>query len=248
MITFVWGNALWHLIVQSDGITKCVLGILLLFSVASWTVFLYKLILLNIKKRHLRRILMHMKTVTNIDELREMVVKYSHTVPGYFLASSISFLKSILQTQKQKTTLNEQEFALFQDHVDQILEETMHGENAYMAILFGSAQVSPLLGLFGTVWGLIHAFIEISQQQTADIATIAPGIAEALITTLVGLMVAIPSLLMYVYLSSNIRSLEHYYAMICDRLNILVRKFLVKQEAFDGTTFTKPADETSIQY
>ena len=68
-----------------------------------------------------------------------------------------------------------------------------------------SAAVSPLLGLFGTVWGLVHAFVRIGELQTADIATVAPGIAEALITTLAGLMVAIPALVMYHYVANKIR-------------------------------------------
>ena len=75
----------------------------------------------------------------------------------------------------------------------------LHDE-AYVPILSSCAAVAPLLGLFGTVWGLIHAFLQISQTQVADLATVAPGISEALITTLAGLMVAIPALIMYNYL------------------------------------------------
>ena len=63
-----------------------------------------------------------------------------------------------------------------------------------MGILATAAGVSPLLGLLGTVWGIIYAFINIGQQGSASIDTVAPGVAEALITTLVGLSVAIPAL------------------------------------------------------
>ena len=81
----------------------------------------------------------------------------------------------------------------------------MRTEESYLPFLFTSASVSPLLGLFGTVWGLVHAFIRISEKQSADITTVAPGIAEALITTLAGLLVAVPALVMYHYLIAQIR-------------------------------------------
>ena len=66
-----------------------------------------------------------------------------------------------------------------------------------------------MIGLFGTVWGLMHSFMSIAQKHTADIVTVAPGIAEALLTTLAGLMVAIPALIMYHYLTHRVRLLEH---------------------------------------
>ena len=61
---------------------------------------------------------------------------------------------------------------------------------------------------FGTVWGLIHAFMGIAQQKSADISAVAPGIAEALITTLGGLIIAIPALVMFNYLTSEVRKLK----------------------------------------
>jgi biopolymer transport protein TolQ len=87
-----------------------------------------------------------------------------------------------------------------------------------------SAGVSPLLGLFGTVWGLIHAFVRISEKQSADIATVAPGIAEALITTLAGLMIAIPSLMMFSYLTTQLKSIEHRLIGVADRFSLILQK------------------------
>jgi len=80
------------------------------------------------------------------------------------------------------------------------------------------------LGLFGTVWGLVHAFIRISEKQSADITTVAPGIAEALITTLAGLLVAIPALVMYHYLMSEIRTIERQLFILADKFSFIVQK------------------------
>jgi biopolymer transport protein TolQ len=99
----------------------------------------------------------------------------------------------------------------------------LHNEE-YLAVLSSSAAVAPLLGLFGTVWGLIHAFIRISETQVADIATIAPGIAEALITTLAGLLVAIPALVMFNYLHTKTRALEQQLITLADRITFIFQQ------------------------
>ena len=74
---------------------------------------------------------------------------------------------------------------LVSNNMDRILDDMIGNEESYLPVLSTSAAISPLLGLFGTVWGLIHSFISISQRGSADIVTVAPGIAEALITTLI---------------------------------------------------------------
>ena len=84
-----------------------------------------------------------------------------------------------------------------QRYLAQTVDVVMAHEESYVSLLATSAAIAPLLGLFGTVWGLVHAFMSIHELQSADIATVAPGIAEALITTLVGLMLAIPALVMF---------------------------------------------------
>ncbi len=83
-----------------------------------------------------------------------------------------------------------------------------------------------MLGLFGTVWGLVHAFVSISQKQSADIATVAPGIAEALITTLAGLMVAIPALVMFVYLNTMVKDIEQKSMNLADRFILIAHRLM----------------------
>ena len=97
----------------------------------------------------------------------------------------------------------------------------------YLPILGTSAAASPLVGLFGTVWGLIHAFVNISQEKSADIAVVAPGIAEALTTTLAGLIVAIPAMIAFNYFSNELRKQEQQLSHLTDRyLSILKQTYL----------------------
>ena len=70
-----------------------------------------------------------------------------------------------------------------------------------MGVLATTASISPLIGLLGTVWGIMYSFINISSQKAASIDVVAPGIAEALITTLAGLIVAIPAMIGHNFLT-----------------------------------------------
>jgi biopolymer transport protein TolQ len=95
-----------------------------------------------------------------------------------------------------------------------------------VSFLATTASVSPFVGLFGTVWGIMNAFGEIGRMQSASLAVVAPGISEALITTAMGLVAAIPAAVFYNFYNSRIRVLG---AMMDDFalefLNIVERNF-----------------------
>jgi biopolymer transport protein TolQ len=77
-----------------------------------------------------------------------------------------------------------------------------------LSFLASTASVSPFIGLFGTVWGIMNAFGEIGRQGSANLAIVAPGISEALITTAAGLFAAIPAALFFNYFSERVRALS----------------------------------------
>ncbi|MEO5761015.1 MAG: MotA/TolQ/ExbB proton channel family protein [Vicinamibacteria bacterium] len=77
-----------------------------------------------------------------------------------------------------------------------------------LSFLASTASVSPFIGLFGTVWGIMNAFGEIGRQGSASLAIVAPGISEALITTAAGLFAAIPAALFFNYFSDRVRALS----------------------------------------
>jgi biopolymer transport protein TolQ len=94
-----------------------------------------------------------------------------------------------------------------------------------MGLLATAASVSPLLGLLGTVWGVMYSFISIGERGTATIATVAPGIAEALMATIGGLLVAIPAMAGHHLLSGYInQSLDRL-----DRINEFALSLFTKE-------------------
>ena len=228
------GNALWLLVMQSDFITKFILFLLLCMSIICWTIFLYKVILLRLKNRQLSMMLQRLREVQTFEEMRMVASAMIDTLPGYFLKRNLIVLKSILEHDAAKTHLTQQEFSYLRQQLEETLEDLMRTEESYLPFLFTSAAVSPLLGLFGTVWGLVHAFVRISEKQSADITTVAPGLAEALITTLAGLLVAIPALVMYHFLIAQVRVVEHELYKVADKFHWIIQKFFVQRKELRG--------------
>jgi len=86
--------------------------------------------------------------------------------------------------------------------------------------------ISPYVGLFGTVWGIMTAFIAIGNVKQATLASVAPGIAEALIATAVGLFAAIPAVVAYNFFSSRLERLENRYATFAEEMTGIIDRGL----------------------
>lgn len=214
MTNTVSTNPLFQLLAQSDGMTFFILGSLLLMSIICWTVFLYKLFLTITKQKQLRNALYILREAQNYDQFVSSSQLIYQALPSYFLKKNLTVVKSL---QATKTNLSEKDLSTVQLNIEQTLDDIVHKEESYLPILFSCASVAPLLGLFGTVWGLVHSFIRIAQKQSADIVTVAPGIAEALITTLAGLIVAVPALMMYHFLSTKVRQTERLLLQVAEK-------------------------------
>ncbi|MCL4361050.1 MotA/TolQ/ExbB proton channel family protein [Candidatus Dependentiae bacterium] len=213
-------NALMQLILASDYVSKFVLIVLFLMSIASWAIAFYKLLSLKKKKREITNAETILNRVISFEDLARESANLNNSMPGKILSYYLQSLKSVLQLGNG---LSEKDFEYLQITIDQHIADVIHTEESYLNFLSTSAAVSPLLGLFGTIWGLIHSFVSISALKSADIATVAPGIAEALITTLAGLIVAIPSLILFHYINSQIRDLEHRLLMFISKIEMIVR-------------------------
>lgn len=219
MNEFAGNNIIWSLIVQSDLITKGVMLVLLFMSIICWAIALYKLILLRIKKHQCDMVLEEIKRSNNLSEMLLIAQEHKKTLPGYVLVQLLSYAKQAKEHHAVE---------LFSLQADSVLDDVMYHEEAYTSVLSISASISTLLGLFGTVWGLIHAFVRISEKQSADIVAVAPGISEALITTIAGLFVAIPALIFAQYITIRMKDLEYALMTMTDKVHALVRLSIIR--------------------
>lgn len=222
MLNFV-GNSLWYLVAQSDLLSKFILLVLFAMSVLCWTIFIGKLILLQIQNRHIKRVHDMLHTARSIDDLTTIGAHTSNTIGGAFITQTMTTLATLRTAQPTQMARH---WEVMQYHIGQTADSLIAKEESLLPILSTCAAVAPLLGLLGTVWGLIHAFVRISEKQSADIAAVAPGIAEALITTLAGLLVAIPALVMYNYLLMRVRFIENQIDTLADRIAFIVQQVL----------------------
>ncbi len=223
--------ALVHLIAQADALSKLTLLTLTSMSIVCWGITLYKLVLLRVKKNQLRKTYSALSSITSLDGLLKLGASVQDSAGGHVIAHALTMLKSLLTTQYgTKNILSEHDMRLMQASLEHVLDDIHSQEEEYIPVLKVSAEVAPLIGLFGTVWGLIHSFIRISHQQSADIVTVAPGISEALITTLMGLIVAIPALVMFNYLRLKIQELDRQLFALAERIEWLIIRNLGREE------------------
>lgn len=211
------GNALWSMIAQSDAITVVVLLVLLGMSILCWSLFIYKYLIIRKNYQDCAAAYAKLQFVKSIEELSLIGTQYTGSPVGSLLRSIVQTAKELLSAHDGLPVLTQEKWHMIQLAAEQKIQSLVHAQEAYLPVLSTSAAVATLFGLFGTVWGIIHAFLGISQHHSADIATVAPGIAEALITTLGGLIVAIPALIMYNYLASRVNGIEHALSSVADR-------------------------------
>lgn len=141
---------------------------------------------------------------------------FADAMEAYWRAASIGKEKGV---DSQRSRLEHTENALQRA----LARQTLRYE-ASMIFLATIVTGAPFLGLLGTVWGVMEAFSAVSVQQTASIQTLAPGVSAALLTTIAGLVVAIPSLFGYNFLLANSRRLiteiENYASALADRIEL----------------------------
>lgn len=233
-------SSMWGLVFQSDLMTKVVLVCLFITSVFCWAVALYKIILFRIKKQQCKKVTHALKNVTQFDDLFQVTKMYSKTLPGYFLTRILGNIKELLLLQDGAHSQYAQDKGLefLQMQTDSLVDELLYQEESYTSILSASAAAAPLLGLFGTVWGLVHAFMAISVKQSADIAAVAPGIAEALITTVAGLLVAVPALILFHFVATQVKRIEYDLMVLADK-SLQIARSLVLQKNNMATSQSK---------
>ncbi len=201
------------LIADSSWLSKLVLLILVLFSIASWGVILYKLWTLNRAERQSSAFLGVFRQSSKFSEV-QAVCKNLNDSPlvGIFQAGYAELNAQLRQgggTQSPATparatlkSLAALDRALLRASTVEInkLEDRV-------TFLATTASITPYIGLFGTVWGIMAAFVGIGASGSTSLDVVAPGIAEALIATAAGLFAAIPAVYFYNHLTSRVKLL-----------------------------------------
>jgi biopolymer transport protein ExbB/TolQ len=189
---------------------KIIIGILVLFSILAWSVMTYKAIQMRRAKKLNQFFTAEFKTQRTVLDMFDRRIQ-AEGCPLFMLyqAGSVELdarLKSAAgEARKRNVSMKSME------HVKRGLENAVAQESlkleSGLILLAIAVSGAPFLGLLGTVWGVMSTFGHIAQQGSATMAAMAPGVAAALITTVAGLLVAIPSMFGYNWLVHNLRVL-----------------------------------------
>lgn len=179
-----------QLILQAGYVVKAVLLILLLFSIISWTIIFHKWRHFSSADKETHDFLRVYDTTQTPKDLFSSSKK--------FAMSPLAKLFRAVYSEKTYTERNELERMLKRYSTLEAVKL-----ERYLNFLATTGSTTPFIGLFGTVWGIMNAFRGIGAAGSASLAVVAPGIAEALITTAVGLVAAIPAVIAYNYYLSR---------------------------------------------
>ena len=211
-------NAL-NLVLQAGIVAKGVLAILLLFSLASWAIIFLKLRMLGRVDRQDQRFLKQFRDSKNLATTYEESRKLQQSTLAALYREGYRELSQGLKGNPgppAAPSVSEPAARVPDVPADDLLarlaRSVRHASLREISILEGSlmflattGNITPFIGLFGTVWGIMDAFHGIGMTGSANLGAVAPGIAEALITTAAGLAVAIPGVIAYNYFLNRIK-------------------------------------------
>jgi biopolymer transport protein ExbB len=196
----------WGMFMQADWVVKAVMIGLAFASVVTWTVWLAKSLELAAAKRRTRLVL---RTLQVAGSLEDAVGANAHQRGA---------AAALVQAADHELTLSSGLDAPgIKERIESVFERIQHaaaraaGRGTGLLATIGAT--APFVGLFGTVWGIMNSFIGISKAQTTNLAVVAPGIAEALLATAIGLAAAIPAVVIYNHFTRLIAS---YRALLGD--------------------------------
>ena len=190
----------WSMFLAADIIVKAVMIGLAFASLVTWTVFIAKTIELSAAQRNLRAALVKVSEVRSLAEAQ------------FALGRKQSVLSSLLEAALREARLSAgiSSDSGIKERAASSFAEIVRAEarriRIGMGLLATIGATSPFVGLFGTVWGIMNSFIGISKSQTTNLAVVAPGIAEALLATAIGLVAAIPAVIIYNHFARGTKS------------------------------------------
>ncbi|MBL4618732.1 MAG: protein TolQ [Alphaproteobacteria bacterium] len=197
--------SLWALFLDADPIVKSVMGLLVISSIWSWAVIIDKSLTFGRLKRKSNRFEDMFWSGKPLDELyRKMGDKQDHPMARVFAAA--------MQEWSRSKDLGRSEVLVAgaKERIDKVLSVSVSREldeaERNLGVLATVGSAAPFVGLLGTVWGIMNAFQAIAVTKDTNISVVAPGIAEALFATALGLLAAIPAVVGYNRYSAALNS------------------------------------------
>ncbi|CAK9883995.1 MAG: Biopolymer transport protein ExbB [Candidatus Erwinia impunctatus] len=229
--------SVWGMYQHADIVVKIVMIGLLLASVVTWAIFFSKSLELGSAKRRLQREQVRLSGAKNLNEAAEMCAKFGDKSLSRALLKEAEEELVLSAASDDNAGIKERTAFRLERRVAFFTRHSGRG-NGFLATI---GAIAPFVGLFGTVWGIMNSFIGIAQSQTTNLAVVAPGIAEALLATAIGLIAAIPAVVIYNIFA---RSIAGYKATMGD---VAAQVLLLQSRDLDLATSMAPVASRQAQ-
>ncbi|AFB26053.1 MULTISPECIES: protein TolQ [spotted fever group] len=221
--------SIFSLISSSDIIGKSVMLMLLIASIWSWAIILDKIFKLVQVQKSMRAFENVFWSGGVLEQLYESIKRSVNNPLALIFVSAMDECKSLSTKGLSESLKNNHKeritgvMYLAQNREVEKLEKNL----SFLATVGSSA---PFVGLFGTVWGIMHSFQSIATSKNTSLAVVAPGIAEALLATAIGLFAAIPAVIFYNYLISRITLINNKIEDFISELNSILSKAIDQEK------------------
>ncbi|BBP73697.1 tonB-system energizer ExbB [Pseudomonas sp. Seg1] len=197
----------WGMYQNADIIVKIVMIGLAIASIITWTIWIAKGFELMGAKRRLRSEIAALKKATTLKEASATAGKEG-TLANLLVHDALEEMRLSVNSREKEGIKERVSFRL-----ERLVAACGRNMSSGTGVLATIGSTAPFVGLFGTVWGIMNSFIGIAKTQTTNLAVVAPGIAEALLATALGLVAAIPAVVIYNVFA---RSIAGYKAQVSD--------------------------------
>ncbi|VAW54435.1 Tol-Pal system protein TolQ [hydrothermal vent metagenome] len=221
--------SLFSLVTRASLLVQIVMLILLSASVLSWIVIVLKFKVLKLAREEAVRFEDQFWSGINLSDLYQQVKRKAENIGGIAKIFEAGFTEYV-RTHKNKTN-PEMMLASIQRSMKVAVAREEDRLDSHLSLLATIGSISPYIGLFGTVWGIMRSFIALGAVEHASLAMVAPGIAEALIATAMGLFAAIPAVIAYNRYAERVDRLSSTYENFAEEFaTILQRQSNVAEE------------------
>ncbi len=211
------------LFLQASLLVKIVMLILLGMSVASWAMIIQRSKVLSVAMKETNAFEDKFWSTQDLSKLYQKVKERKEDISGseeIFYSGFTEFARLRRTAGSSRESVMEGTGRAMRVSVSREVDSL----ETSLPFLATVGSISPYIGLFGTVWGIMHAFIALGQVKQATLAMVAPGIAEALVATAMGLFAAIPAVMAYNRLSTRVSKLEHSYATFSEEFHSILHR------------------------
>jgi biopolymer transport protein TolQ len=204
-----------EMVSRAGWVARLILALLGLFSIMTWAIIFNRMMVFGKASKGNRLFMRKYVGMKTLGEIEKLDKKDLGSPVGILGKTGVVEYKRILEDSHAMTGVRDwsfilqNQFGMAIERVNTTFSELVRKLDKGLIYLAISSSVAPFLGLLGTVWGIMNAFYQIGNQGSASLPVVAPGIAEALITTIIGLAVAIPAVLFYNYFVHRVELIEN---------------------------------------